>query len=65
MIWVRGPNSRRVAGDGGRAVRAWKKGRREGYRKLLWDFLGFFVFVYLFFVFVFSSPTCLSLGEEA
>lgn len=59
MIGVRGPNSRRVAGDRGRAVRAWKeKGREEGYWKLLWDF-------WVFFVFVFSSPTCLALGEEA
>lgn len=57
VIGVRGPNSRRVAGDRGRAFRAWKeKGRGEGYWKLLWDFLGFFVF---------SSPTFLALGEEA
>lgn len=53
MIGVRGPNSRRVAGDRGRAVRVWKeKGRGEGYWKLLWDFC---LFVCFFFPYLPSS----------
>lgn len=45
MIGVRGPNSRRVAGERGPVVRAWKEeGRGESYWKLLSGFFRFFFF---------------------